>query len=101
MVYIGALLVLFFFIFSLRGNEAYPGVNRHLGLMCGALVIVGLSKYFIVLTPNASSFFQTRELMVGSLEFSSLGFFLVFICLVVWGLDQIRVWKKTPLRPFK
>lgn len=101
LVYIGALLVLFFFIFSLSNNEGLVTEGRTSLLrvsLAGGLLILPLADYSITCSGVYSN---QNECMVLSGDSLRIGGLILFICLAVWRLRQLNTVKKVPLRPFR
>ncbi len=100
LVYIGALLVLFFFIFSLRGKDSFPAQqSRSLAILCAVRVRIFSLKGCLI-WKEKEVFSKVRETAVLSRDLASLLLLVSFVCLVVWNLSSLSRFKKTPLRPF-
>jgi len=100
LVYIGALLVLFFFIFSLSKNEGLRRISYPVWVLVlrGGLVALGVVKDYNVRSRGV--YYKCKEVLVTVRDFIALVGLITFICLVVWSLSQIKTVNQVPLRPF-
>lgn len=100
LIYIGALLVLFFFIFSLgKKYLTLPKQTKlfYFGYLFLPLLLITKRYSWTI---NSEVYMKFRDSAVMLKDRVSLICLIVFICLVLWCLTLINLKTKTPLRPF-
>ena len=100
LIYIGALLVLFFFIFSLRKNLLGGSISkRRWKPFTFFLLFLGLKDSVVSLGGTERRRNIKEGIILGG-DLLSLALMLSFICLVVWNLKAINWFNNFSLRPF-
>jgi hypothetical protein len=97
LIYIGALLVLFFFVFSLKNKYLFlKGKNVYLWILLSGLV--GVIKIGFLL-PRRRIYNKINELAIVINDMTRILTLISFICFTVWGFNNLKRFQKFPLRP--
>jgi magnesium-transporting ATPase (P-type) len=100
LIYVGALLVLFFFIGSLDNNHLPEMENLWFGGFFSVALVMGFGRFSFLPFHSSEVFFNPKEGLALKGDILSLLSLLIFVCLVVWNLNSLNWKKNSPLRPF-
>lgn len=100
LVYVGALLVLFFYVFSLfpkPGNVKFLNNMLYLLLLVVFRVILRLNIKFISRGLNFRNYSNT---LFRRFDGSTVGFLVLFLLFVLWIIAKLGIFNISSLRPF-